>query len=110
LGSRTRAAHFLKVDEKTARQWAALTRGMPWASGGVEARLCRWAVPTTSTLATNELEHIAATQAAGTDSSTAGGSGFHVDRVALLIAVNWAHNPLFGDLNFSGLSIDFKFA
>jgi hypothetical protein len=59
------------------------------------------AVIPTSTLVTNELEFIAATKAAGTDSSTAGGSGFHVDRVALLIAVNWADNPLFGELNFS---------
>jgi hypothetical protein len=63
----------------------------------------------TSTLAANELECIAATPAAGTDPSTARGRRFHVDRAALPIAYMRAHNPLFGDLNFSGLCIDLKF-
>ena len=67
------------------------------------------AVIPASTLATNELVAEAAKVAAGTDPSTARRSRFHVDRVAFPIAVKRAHNPLFGDLNFSALCIELKF-
>jgi hypothetical protein len=60
------------------------------------------AVIPTSTLATNQPEAKAALVAAGTDPSTARGSRFHVDGVTLPpIGVKRAHNPLFGDLEFS---------
>jgi len=60
-----------------------------------------------STLATNHLECIAATPAAGTDPSTARASRFHIDCATLPIAK--AHNPLLRDLNFSGPCMNLSF-